>query len=426
MVLGHPSLEGILAKARSDERMYTLQFSREIFGDLAMRMLLDLFQSTPYRSWKEFRFDRQCRGTMLETILAATLNDNNVQLERLAISDCEDFCSGHHHHPLAPFYRSLSRNRGLKSLHIEEVSPQWSDAMAKSLAASLGGNERTTLQEFHIKRGRFLQIDSLRLLGMALPRTLTVANFDQLELNDDQVSALVTTLQHHPSLKSLSLAKNNCGPQGITALALMLQTIDLEDLDLSGQTGNEPETETETLDMAILGRALRNNTTLKKLRLGDNSLNDRSIQGFVEPVLLQSNVQELYLRGNRISDDGIQHIAQHLRQNTNLKRITLQGNRFGETGARALLEALRYNMELEFLSLPGELQCGKQIFHLLQLNKGGRRLLGADNAPLELWPLIFERALRLNFWTPGRLNDACRVNVLFWLLQDSAGLERCG
>jgi hypothetical protein len=131
------------------------------------------------------------------------------------------------------------------------------------------------------------------------------------------------------------------------------------------------------------------------------------------------------LRGNRISDDGIQHIAQHLRQNTNLKRITLQGNRFGETGARALLEALRYNMELEFLSLPGELQCGKQIFHLLQLNKGGRRLLGADNAPLELWPLIFERALRLNFWTPGRLNDACRVNVLFSLLQDSACLERC-
>jgi hypothetical protein len=292
MVVGHPSLEGILAKAKSDERMYTLQFSREIFGDLAMRMLLDLFQSTPRRSWKEFRFDRQCRGTMLETIMAAALNDNNVQLERLAISDCEDFCSGHHHHPLAPFYRSLSRNRGLKSLHIEEVSPQWSDAMAQSLAASLGGNETTTLQELYIKRGRFLQIDSLRLLGMALPRTLTVANFDQLELNDDQVSALVTTLQHHPSLKSLSLAKNNCGPQGITALALMLQTTALEDLDLSGQTGNETETETEpeTLDMAILGQALRNNTTLKKLRLGDNSLNDRLIEGLVEPVLLPRRI----------------------------------------------------------------------------------------------------------------------------------------
>jgi hypothetical protein len=255
--------------------------------------------------------------------------------------------------------------------------------------------------------------------GLSYAHKIKVLNFNKLGLHDEQVASLANALRNHPSLRTLKLAGNNCGSQGLTAIAGLLESTALVDLDLSYQGGIEP------LDLTILAASLVNSASLRKLALTSNNLDDRSIASLADAALWQSSIQELDLRSNNISDEGIHFLAVSLAQSVTMKRLSLHSNPFGEEGGMALLSALHSNTVFEFISLPGRLECGKQIFHLLQLNKGGRRLLRAQNVPRALWPLALERVNRLLFWSPGKLNTACQVNVIYSLLQGPALLERC-
>jgi hypothetical protein len=58
-----------------------------------------------------------------------------------------------------------------------------------------------------------------------------------------------------------------------------------------------------------------------------------------------------------------------------------------------LLRSIQVNVTLEFLRLPEILprEAMQEIQHHMDLNRGGRRLLQADNVPLGLWPVVIER-----------------------------------
>jgi hypothetical protein len=73
-------------------------------------------------------------------------------------------------------------------------------------------------------------------------------------------------------------------------------------------------------------------------------------------------------------------------------------NRFDEIGARYFLDGVQNNHEVEELSVPtmGRNKKMARFQRLISyetcLNTGGKQLLQGRRFPVNLWPLVFERA----------------------------------
>ena len=75
---------------------------------------------------------------------------------------------------------------------------------------------------------------------------------------------------------------------------------------------------------------LKNNITIKILKLSANSISDQGIKVFAEQYLAESSyLLELYLKWNSITSEGGKCIAEALQQNNNLSVLDLSYNRLG-------------------------------------------------------------------------------------------------
>jgi hypothetical protein len=74
------------------------------------------------------------------------------------------------------------------------------------------------------------------------------------------------------------------------------------------------------------------------------------------------------------------------------------------------------NTYLEECLIPQDLEeCQRLLHYYTRLNRGGRRLvLGQETIPMGLWPLVLERANRLDFDHCSNSNG--RAEVLYCLL----------
>jgi Ran GTPase-activating protein (RanGAP) involved in mRNA processing and transport len=409
------NLDDRLVEAKLDQNLEVLQFYELEFTHISAAAVLEAFK----RPWKEVQF-HQCSGEV-DVLIAKILAGDKVS--RLSLFDCEEL----DRRAIFALRTGLKLNQGLTILRLEEVDRGWSDEMAQALGDSLCMNH--TLDSLYLNEGGFdREPESIAALASGLKTNiaLRILQLTRLGLHDDSIAEIATGLVDHPTLEELNLSKNYCRSRGCTAIAAMLSSphTKLTKLDLSCQ---EIHHESESpFSVQLLAQALSLNSSLRILHLNENGLDDRAIEILAAPAILHSQLEYLDLRSNQITDNGIRVIATQLsdERSHHLKKLSLHGNPFGEQGGSLLLEALQSNLELEYLTIPGRIKCGKHIYHWLQLNKGGRKLLRASNAPLSLWPLALERVNRLKFWTPGRLNEACRANVMFSLLHGPAFLDR--
>jgi hypothetical protein len=89
-----------------------------------------------------------------------------------------------------------------------------------------------------------------------------------------------------------------------------------------------------------------------------------------------------------------------------------------------LLRSIRANVTLEFLRLPEILprEAMQEIQHYMVLNRGGRRLLQAENVPLGLWAVAIERVTAVMKYEDSPIEkSAC---IIYELLRGPALLER--
>ena len=101
----------------------------------------------------------------------------------------------------------------------------------------------------------------------------------------------------------------------------------------------------EELEMLI--KILKENTTLKILRLNQHQLDDECICTLINALQNNHAVTELDLSSNNISNKGAQSIADWLKKNPSLIALNLSQNKIGNAGARDLMEALKANKTLK-------------------------------------------------------------------------------
>ena len=157
----------------------------------------------------------------------------------------------------------------------------------------------------------------------------------------------------------------------------------------------------------ILANNLHNNTTLKKLYVNDNCIQDRGVYYLARALSINnSTLKELHLARNGIGSRGAQYLAEMLATNRTLKTLSLFGNKIDDQGMKHLTHALTHcNSTLECLYLSGNtLATDASVDSLVDMFKQNRTL-----KKLHLFNCKFSHAGR------NKLREAARSKPSFSL-----------
>jgi Ran GTPase-activating protein (RanGAP) involved in mRNA processing and transport len=106
-------------------------------------------------------------------------------------------------------------------------------------------------------------------------------------------------------------------------------------------------------DVQALAEALKSNTTLTELNLGENYVGEAGTQALAEALKINSTLAHLNFVYNLPGDAGAQALAETLKTNTTLTTLDLGSCKLGDAGAQALVETLKTNTTLTTLNLSG-------------------------------------------------------------------------
>eukprot|EP00984_Skeletonema_dohrnii_P009312 scaffold3549_cov110-Skeletonema_dohrnii-CCMP3373.AAC.14 len=232
------------------------------------------------------------------------------------------------------------RNPNLAIVHLEynDIDDEGLHALVAGLinchnltSLCLSGNELVTAAGLRSLSTLF-QSDHCRLERLDL---------DGFNIDDDGSAVLSAGLGSLPRLKSLYLANNSIGDQGLQSLVGGMVNCNLEQLILS----------TNLCSLSghrSLGTLVQRATSLKSLNLCGNAIDDEGLQGLVEGMANCCSLQTLYLSDNHlITAVGLRSIAPFFQSNNCcLKVLWLFGINFGDDGAAALANGLIGNESL--------------------------------------------------------------------------------
>eukprot|EP00761_Pharyngomonas_kirbyi_P009202 gb/GECH01009217.1/.p1 GENE.gb/GECH01009217.1/~~gb/GECH01009217.1/.p1 ORF type:complete len:187 (+),score=44.86 gb/GECH01009217.1/:1-561(+) len=95
-----------------------------------------------------------------------------------------------------------------------------------------------------------------------------------------------------------------------------------------------------------LANVLKNDCTIKELKLGENRIGDRGLIYLCEALQENHGVTHLDLFGNSIGDLGCQYLKEMLKQNDGLRFLNLTRNFISDEGYQYLNEGLPYNCSM--------------------------------------------------------------------------------
>jgi hypothetical protein len=148
----------------------------------------------------------------------------------------------------------------------------------------------------------------------------------------------------------LYLTQVQFGAPGARQMAELLRSnpgvteVDASSCGIKGLTG-----------AAALGDALRNNTLLRRLNLGNNRLGDAGAESIAAGLAVNTGLRSLNLAHNRVGPHGAAALARALQANRVLTSLDLDLNRLHDEGAVQLAPALRDNDVLSTLVLSGNM-----------------------------------------------------------------------
>ena len=189
-----------------------------------------------------------------------------------------------------------------------------------------------TVEEFDLLLG-VMKIASLEKIILA---------YNQDTLNEEQLLAILDSINRHPSLRRLVLSKNLFTDRVVERLASVLsQNKVVQRIQLCGNQ----------LNGLRLGTILNSlNKNVIQLNLRGNLIGDDDYLTIAQ-YLKKSNLKRLYLQGNQITASGIEPIAQVLSINDKLDTLDLNCNRLADQGVEILAKSLEVNSVLRRLNL---------------------------------------------------------------------------
>uniref|UniRef100_A0A8R1XU91 Protein phosphatase 1 regulatory subunit 37 homolog n=1 Tax=Onchocerca volvulus TaxID=6282 RepID=A0A8R1XU91_ONCVO len=162
--------------------------------------------------------------------------------------------------------------------------------------------------------------------------------------------AICKAVRDAPSLQYLNLRYTSLSDRAVPILARVLRSpssltiLHLENVALSGR------------NLILVGCALKGNTRLRELYLGENNLQPADGAHIYQIIITSVSIQLLDLRNNQLQDGGLRHICDALRhrdttKNSVLSALVLWNNRLTSNGMEALAQALKENNKLETLNI---------------------------------------------------------------------------
>ncbi|CAI5451173.1 unnamed protein product [Caenorhabditis angaria] len=165
-------------------------------------------------------------------------------------------------------------------------------------------------------------------------------------------TAIFRAVKHSTSLQMLNLRYTTLTDKIVPLLCrslratppISLSCLHLENTQMSGK------------NLLILICALKNNTSIKELYLGDNGLQGTDGSHLHQLIMSNTSIQLLDLRNNNLSDAGVRHISDALRnrealENSALSALVLWNNHVTGASMDCLSEALKENTKIETLNI---------------------------------------------------------------------------
>lgn len=398
--------------------------------DFAEEGLLERLQAlfqTRVGEWDEIVL-KYCRGPV-DLVVTAILKSNAKIGTLCFIASTLKDCVGE------TLSKGLPSNVTLAKLII------WGTRLSRkniySIRQGLIGN--TTLEELsftnsHIEKdatGEFCSRLGNQTHNMAGLKRLDLFSCD---LQDAVVAAIVKSLDGHPNLEHLELGKNQCSAASLIAVGTLLgsRKTNLKYLSLALQDSSK---NIPFFEISHMTGGLGLNSSLESLNVRGNQLSFNGMKSLVTCLSKNITLEQLVMTDCELGNDSFEYFVTRLPDMKGLRRVWLNG--FQSTGIagrkktiKALETALQVNVILEAIHLPfGYDDYGSKVNGLLDLNRGGRRLLQASNNEFShtLWPLVLGRVNRVHL--PGshsskgtELNNR-RANVIYSLLRGRVLLE---
>ncbi|EGD81980.1 hypothetical protein PTSG_11903 [Salpingoeca rosetta] len=191
------------------------------------------------------------------------------------------------------------------------------------------------------------------------------ASLPAIGLDDDEIRMLVEALKGNTCMKRLDLGNNLIAAPGAIALAAVLKTNPtIVEFSLFGN-----RVRSDAADG--LATLLKHNTTLRLLHLGDNAIGDAGAVKLAKALQEGNNtLRELVLFNNRLGDQAAISLAKMLEHNSALTQLNLQHNSITAEGGKALGRVLDSNRALKRLDLKNNsLACARGFGDTLPLDR---------------------------------------------------------
>jgi Ran GTPase-activating protein (RanGAP) involved in mRNA processing and transport len=224
-------------------------------------------------------------------------------------------------------------------------------------------------------------------LAVSSNSTLKKLNLDENAFGNPGATAIADALSENSTLQELCLRQNSLGGACIESFANALrQNATLQILNLGINALGDA--------VDLLADALHQNSTLRDLDVSRNEISDAGAVALAGALMHNSGLLKLDIRYNPIKREGVRSIAEALRTNSMLNVLAIASCDHEEIKSLEA-EILKENFHLEFFGMsPRESYEGsrKEMVHLMNFNRGGRKFLHAPKSPLGLWPFVLERA----------------------------------
>ena len=180
-------------------------------------------------------------------------------------------------------------------------------------------------------------------------------NFDQLVkrkcidlsfngLHDANIDVLVDVIQKTTELHSLNLWGNRIALDDDKLTDAIAENSTIRVLSLGSNS-------IESEGGKRLAAAIKVNTSIVELHLGDNRIADEGAEHLADALASNGTIGILGAYGNGIGDKGAKSLAASFKSNKSLRGVWLHENRFGEEGSREIIEAVKKNYDIESIFL---------------------------------------------------------------------------
>jgi hypothetical protein len=160
----------------------------------------------------------------------------------------------------------------------------------------------------------------------------------------------------HKNFESLDDLMKFNKPVIITSILLINQNLNNDAMKIIGNwiknntmltNFNLTKNKISGIGASLLAEALMVNTSLTTLDLSNNHIGNSGVNAFFKMLQTNNTITSLYFDGNHITDTGIVS----LENNTSLKKLNLRNNKIDNAGMISLVESIKLNRGLITLDL---------------------------------------------------------------------------